>query len=429
MAREAEPSRGQEGVGSGGSEPGGTESGGTESDGSAGSGPVTEAGAARRVTRRGILAGTVGAIGGGAIGAGAAFAAMHRGDAATSAETPEKRGPEAQASPRTVAVHGIHQAGIARPETPQRFGLIAIGDIPDPADVGFLPTLGTELASIIASPPPAILPDGPGSLTVTFGVGPRVVTARRPGAPGSAPLPTFAHDGSVDESATGGDLLVAAYSDDPTVLPGVVAHLTALVPGYRTRWQQHCFRAPGTGTIARNPLGFLDNIQVPHGTSELNENVWLDDEFAGGSICVIRRLRLDTAGFRGLTVPEREDVIGRRLDGSPLSGGRPFAQVNVDAKTATGAYRIPLHAHVRAAHPSFTGSHLMLRRGYAYDNGGDDAGLMFICFQRDLRTFVATQSRLDDLDHLMHFVTPTGSATFLVLPGYTAKTPIGRSFL
>lgn len=71
----------------------------------------------------------------------------------------------------------------------------------------------------------------------------------------------------------------------------------------------------------------------------------------------------------------------------------------------------------------------MLRRGYAFDdgllpNGEADAGLAFICFQNTLRTFVVTQQRLDENDDLMTYATPTGSATFLILPGFSASSPL-----
>jgi dye decolorizing peroxidase len=76
----------------------------------------------------------------------------------------------------------------------------------------------------------------------------------------------------------------------------------------------------------------------------------------------------------------------------------------------------------------------MLRRGYAFDDGalGDDsdvrdAGLMFTCFQRELRTFVQTQHRLDETDDLMAYATPTASASFLILPGFTPERPLGDS--
>lgn len=90
---------------------------------------------------------------------------------------------------------------------------------------------------------------------------------------------------------------------------------------------------------------------------------------------------------------------------------------------------IPARSHARAAHPGFTGSELMLRRGYAFDDGQTDdvqrTGLMFVCFQRSLRTFTATQHRLDETDDLQRYSTTTASATFLVLPGHSSTRPLG----
>lgn len=371
-----------------------------------------------RLTRRAVLAGAIGAMGGAAVGM----------TATSCATTPvASSAAEAPPSPQVVPVYGTTQAGITRPAVPQAFGLVTVGDLAGD-DVAFLPRLGAAIADLVTGSPADLLPDGPVSLTVTVGLGPRVLAARSPGSVGSQALPAFAHDGTIEESASGGDLLLAVHAADPTVLAPVTDRLTGLVPGYRGRWSQRCFRGPSLAdqdTIIRNPFGFHDNIQIPHTDQELSENTWLDGVMSGGTICVIRRLRLDTTRFRALPVGRREEIIGRRLDGSPLSGGAPFAEVAVNAKAPDGAYLIPANAHVRAAHPSFTGSNLMLRRGYAYDDGAGESGLLFISFQRDLRTFVMTQRRLDDIDDLMTFTTPTASATFLVLPGYDEQKPLG----
>src|SRR5690606_12299731 len=281
----------------------------------------------------------------------------------------------------------------------------------------------------VTETPADLLPDGHAGLTVTVGVGPRAVSARDSALPGAHPLPVFAGDDRIDDAAVGGDLLLAAYASDPNVLPPIIDYLTDRIPGFWGLWRQRGFRGPGNGTIVRNPLSFHDGVAVPRSEEELAKNVWLEGDLAGGTICVVRRLRLEIDGFHALSVSERQRVIGRRLDGAPLSGGAPFSEVNLAAKSAEGSYLIPAHAHVRAAHPSFTGSSLMLRRGYAFDNGGADAGLLFICFQRDLRTFIATQERLDRLDDLMAYVTPTASGTFLILPGFTAREPQGGALL
>lgn len=335
-----------------------------------------------------------------------------------------------------VPVTGAHQGGIAVPATPQANALFTIADLADPsADLGGL-FAAIQQAILDVRDDPAVCPDGPGDLTVAIGLGPRVVRALSPQLPGAESMPDFDGDAELASSARGGDVLIAVHASDPGLASRATAYLRAAVPQLRTRWQQRGFRGPGTGTIVRNPLGHLDGVIVPRGTGELAENVWIGDgPVAGGTICVIRRLRLDVPRFTRLPVAEQEQTIGRRRsDGRPLSGGKPTGQVDLTAKTPEGQYEVPLRSHARAAHPSFTGSALMLRRGYAFDNGladggTHDEGLLFVCFQRDLQTFVKTQQRLDEQDDLMKYATPTASASFLMLPGFTDSRPLGASLL
>jgi dye decolorizing peroxidase len=278
------------------------------------------------------------------------------------------------------------------------------------------------------------LPDGPGDLTVTVGVGPRFVKAVDAGLPGAEELPLFASDRGLTADRIGGDILLAAYSSNPNDADHAVRWLAGRVPEASIRWSQRLFRGPSRGTVTRNPLGFHDGIIVPHGDNELDEHVWISEgPLAGGTICVVRRLRLDSGRFRAEPETRQEAIIGRRRhDGSPVSGGGPDDEADLLAKSPDGQYLLPARSHVRAAHPSFTGSQLMLRRGYAFDDGvlSDDpdirdAGLMFTCFQRELRTFVQTQHRLDETDDLMGYVTATASASFLILPGFSPDRPLG----
>ena len=249
-----------------------------------------------------------------------------------------------------------------------------------------------------------------------------------PSLPGAAELPPFAGDDNIDPTRLGGDVMLSAHSSDPTVLTAVLADLTAMLPGARPRWEQLIFRGNGEGTKARNPLGFMDGIVVPRGDAELEKSVWIGSgALTGATVCVIRRLRIDTARFRAQTVEAREAIIGRRLgDGAPLSGGGPDDQVNLTAKTPEGEYLVPARSHSRGAHPSFTGSGLMFRRSYSFENEAE-AGLVFISFQSELRTFTVTQQRLDEVDDLMKYVTPTASGTFLMLPGFSTRAPLGSS--
>lgn len=417
----------------------------SEEDGtpSAGTAPARPA-PSRRELLTGLVAGT--------LGAGVGVLAGRRGapdGAADESGGPGRSGPAGTGLPTTasdasahggrVAVHGTHQAGVVRPDTPQTFGLLTVADLPEdqhsrPVLRELLARLGETIAALIDHPPSESMPDGAGDLTVTVGLGPRLVAALDPTWPGAEGLPPFAGDEGIPASRRGGDLLIAAYATDPGVLTPAADAALAVLPGATPRWSQRVFRGPGRGTRVRNPLGFHDGVIVPRGEEELAENVWIDGPGPeGGTVCVLRRLRLDLRAFAALGTPAQERVIGRRhADGSPLSGGGPDDQVDLIAKDARGEFLVPLHSHARAAHPSFTGSDLMLRRSYAFDDGTlpdgtPDAGLLFVSFQRTLRTFVATQHRLDETDDLMRFATPTASAAFLVLPGFDDRTPLGAA--
>jgi dye decolorizing peroxidase len=399
------------------------------------------------VSRRELLFGTGGAIAGLAATAGgiAAAGALGGPDAygrtPTSARAGTETGTVTPEPPSDgVAATGPTQAGIARPGTPQRFGLLAVLDLPDgPEALGpRLAVLGAAILAVTDSTGP--LPDGPGDLTVTVGLGPRLVAGIDPGLPGAAELPSFAGDGSMDPRRQGGDLLLALHGSDPLALPTALRELRVALGDTALRWSESCFRGPGEGTVVRNPLGFHDGIVVPHGDDELAREVWLptaddggDPRVAGGTVCVVRRLVLDTERFAGLPPEGQDAVMGRRRsDGAPLSGGTLSDDVDLHAKTPAGEYLVPARSHARAAHPSFTGSGLMLRRGYTFATPavGDDpgeTGLLFVCFQRALDTFVRTQHRLDEADALTDFVTPTASATFLVLPGFDETRPLGST--
>ncbi|WP_029289200.1 Dyp-type peroxidase [Cellulomonas sp. HZM] len=377
------------------------------------------------ISRRALLLGTGGVVAAAAVAA--VGTAVTQGGPTTSTTT--DRAPGVRATGRT-------QAGVARPATPQRQALHAVLRLGGGADPG--PDLRSGLAAAgatilrLVSGPSDELPDGPGDLTIHVGLGPGPLAAIDPTLPAATAMPRFAGDDGIPAGRDDGDVLVALASSDGTALRPALDAVVASLPGATTLWAEHGFRGPGQGTIARNPLGYHDGIIVPEGDDELDENVWLaHGPLAGATVCVLRRLRLDRTRFAALAEGERDRVIGRHADGRPLSGGGPTAEVDLQAKTPEGAYLTPARSHARAAHPSFTGSALMLRRGYAFDrgplaDGTADAGLLFVCFAHDLETFVRTQLRLDETDDLMPFTTPTASGSFLVLPGFDAAHPLGH---
>lgn len=379
---------------------------------------------ASQPSRRAVLAGLAGVLGGAAVGTVATAGAIGAREPTVDAR-PDRRPVDAG-----VPASGAHQAGIHLPSTPQSHTFVVSADLVDATDRTFLAPLGAEILALTDSSgfDPEITPAGPGNLTVTVGIGPRVVSSLDPTLPGAAELPIFDRDGELSEADRGGDLLLSICSDEPSVLPRVARHL--LTVGRATaRWSQRGFRGPGDGTVVRNPLGFHDGIIVPRTPQELEEAVWIAAGAAArGCVAVVRRIRLDVDAFDAEPLARREQMIGRHLDtGAPLSGGTQDDEVNLALKTPDGYYLTPPDAHVRATHPSFTGSGLMLRRGYSFDNGGDDVGLLFVAFQQELDTFVNTQRRIDALDALAPYMAPTASASFLILPGYSASSPLGST--
>ncbi|MFG2882058.1 Dyp-type peroxidase [Streptomyces sp. NPDC048297] len=347
---------------------------------------------------------------------------------------PGRQGPSAAATPMPTPVPaaGRHQAGITLPQPAQRNLLAVVADLGATVAAGpLLAELGETIRALTAGTDVRLLGLEPGDLTVTVGVGPRLVRSAGATLPGAADLPRFSRE-RIAPRARGGDLLLQICADD-ALLPPVVAAALLHQAGDRVheRWRQSARRGTnvpiGNGlTAPRNPLGFIDGIVGPHTTAEQQRDLWLagPPAVAGGTLAVLRRMELDLPRFAALSVAEQEAVFGRhRAGGAPLSGGPVASGPDLGAKTPDGRYVVPADAHVRRANPAVVGTGLMLRRSYSTDDPAP--GLLFISFQNDLRTFTATLTHMDTSDALLRFTTTTASATFLILPGFDRQHPLG----
>lgn len=383
------------------------------------------------VSRRKVIRGTtLGALGGLLTGVGSAqLLAENSANPQTLTSSTPNSVPSTNPLP-APQIAGLTQAGVTRPVTPQSHALVVIADIDltDPAQI--LADLGSSILSLTSDPELEIFPDGVKDLSVTVGVGPRVLSKFRPAKDVERllDLPLFAGDEDIEQSLHGGDLLLSLNCSDPQVLEPAYRVLSARVTGLTQRWAVFGFRGAGVGGIARNPFGYHDGVIVPRSPAEQLRDVWIQDgPFRGATICVMRRFLLDTEAFAAQPAERQDAIMGReKISGAPLSGGVLADQVNVSARGTDGAPVIALDSHVRAAHPSFTGSGLMLRRSYGFMEGSSH-GMLFIAFQKDISTFIRTQQRMDDLDALLNFATATASASFLILPGYTAERPLGAT--
>ena len=385
----------------------------------------------RRVGRRAFLVGSAVA------GVAATATAVLEGSAPSRhAAAAGGGGRDARASSGAVACWGPVQAGIVTPALPQQFTVFTVyaAEARAAFDVrSVCAGLGDRIRQVTAGELTQV-PE-PGDLTVTVAVGLQHAVTLFGEQARIAPLPVFANE-RIPPQHNGGDLVVQVCASDLSVAACASGWLSAWLSAarWRARWSQTGARGEQSDQgVTRNLLGFHDGIIAPKGSVELADSVWIDEPgsarpLAGATVLVVRRLRLDLAGFAALAVPRQEQIVGRRKEtGVPLSGGTQDTPIDLEAKTADGRYLVPADSHARLAHPAATGRPLMLRRGYSYVNSADDAGLLFLSYQRDIGSFVQTQYRLDEGDALMRFAQATASGAFLVLPGYHADRPLGAA--
>ena len=134
---------------------------------------------------------------------------------------------------------------------------------------------------------------------------------------------------------------------------------------------------------------------------------------------------------------DQERTIGRVKDtGAPLGGPTSTIRSTCRRLDGFGEPRIPEDAHVRVAAPATNHGAAILRRGYSFADGVDpttgelDAGLFFVCFQKDpTRQFVPIQRRLSEQDALAHYLVHDGSGVFACPPGPAPGRPWGHGLV
>lgn len=396
-----------------------------------------------RISRRRLLAG--GAAAAGLTGATAwAFTEAGRSDA------------EPTFGAESVPFHGVHQAGIAT--SPQAHAsYIGLNLRTDSGRVArdalqAILTLWTTDAERLTQGTPALadtephLALRPARLTVTVGFGPTLfdrtgLTALRP--PSARPLPPFGID-RLESRWAGTDLLLQLCADDPMVL----AHATrVLVKNVRSlavaQWRQNGFRSARGAELqavtGRNLMGQVDGTVNPEpGTLDFDRLVWDDGGaqpwMAGGTLMVLRRIRMNLDSWDALDDASKELAVGRRLDsGAPLTGTHEKDPVDVGMLRA-GIPVIPRNSHVALAHQQ-NPNEQFLRRPYNYDEPPapgevSDSGLLFAAYQRDIdKQFLPVQRRLADSDAMNRWITPIGSAVYVIPPGVQPGGYIGEQLL
>ncbi|QQQ77102.1 deferrochelatase/peroxidase EfeB [Saccharothrix sp. 6-C] len=357
-----------------------------------------------------------------------------------------------------VPFHGEHQAGITTPAqdrmhfvaldvtTTKRAELVSL--LREWTEAARRMTAGQEAAEGgavggNAQAPPKDTGEAldlpPSALTLTIGFGPSLFDERF-GLAGSKPaklidLPRFPGD-DLDERRTGGDLCVQACANDPQVAVHAIRNLVRIGFGrVSVRWSQLGFgRTSSTSTAQatpRNLFGFKDgtnNVKAEDGDA-LREHVWVapgdgPDWLVGGTYLVARRIRMHVEIWDRTSLAEQEQIVGRTKGvGAPLGQVAEFDPVDLHVKGKGGLPVIGATAHVRLASAEHLGGVRVLRRGYNFTDGSDglghlDAGLFFLCFNRDTgKQFVPMQAALAAGDKMMEYLEHNGSGHFAVPPG------------
>ncbi|MFJ9952578.1 Dyp-type peroxidase [Kitasatospora sp. NPDC091207] len=340
-----------------------------------------------------------------------------------------------------IPFHGARQAALtsavlAAPQLPATkllaFDLPPTSAAADRAALRALLTAWTgTLAAVVGPTPDPRLrtDDGVHRLTSLVGLGPDLAARLALAVPaGFADLPPFPGD-RLDPARGGGDLLLHLCAADHWTL-AVVAELAttaARAAGATPRWAQSGFLPPtAPGATPRNLFGFKDGTANPD-QDTARQWVWgPPGPHENATVLVYRRIRMDTAAFTALPGEAQDLAMGRRAtDGAPLTGTAEHDEPDLYAKRPDGAYVIPATAHVRLTGPRLDGGARMLRRGYSYDDGPGDRGLLFCAFMRDPAQFTRVQNRLADRDALNPFIEHTASAVAYVLPGAPEGTTLG----
>jgi deferrochelatase/peroxidase EfeB len=292
----------------------------------------------------------------------------------------------------------------------------------------------------------------PSRLTVTIGFGPSLFERQSLGLAGKRPpalraIPPLPAD-ELDAEQSGGDICVQACSDDPQVAFHAIRNLARIGRGtVAMRWSQLGFgRTASTSRgqeTPRNLMGFKDgtaNIRAED-LEAMRRHVWLGAGdgpawMRGGSYLVTRRIRMLLEIWDRSALSDQEETIGRaKYSGAPLGESDEFDPIDLEAEK-NGKPAIPVDSHVRLASASVNDGERILRRGYSFTDGVDprlgelDAGLFFICFQRDPeKQFVAIQRRLGSNDALNEYIKHVGSAVFAVPPGARPGGYVGETLL
>jgi deferrochelatase/peroxidase EfeB len=367
---------------------------------------------------------------------------------------------ETAARGSTFPFYGAYQSGIITPapNSRQPFATFAAfdvtagnrGELGDlfrtlTAEAAFLTVGGTAPSASQGSPPPdngivgpQVQPDG---LTVTVGVGASLFDGRYGLAPRKpvqlVTMKPFRHDDLVPAMSDGDLLIQLCANHGDTAVHALLDIGTRTGGALKPRWAISGFANPPrpVGT-PRDWFGFKDGITNPDPASmaQMNQYVWTQPMTAepswaaGGTYHVVRIVQFDLRKWQGVPVAEQERIFGRRkVSGAPMYALDPNATDEYDPIYTNDPQGLitALNSHIRLANPQTpqtAATSTILRRSYNVEQtsltGGGEPflGHAFICFQRELNSYITMQTRLED-ELLVPYISPRGGGYFFTLPG------------
>ncbi|UBX49557.1 deferrochelatase/peroxidase EfeB [Providencia alcalifaciens] len=184
-----------------------------------------------------------------------------------------------------------------------------------------------------------------------------------------------------------------------------------------------------------NLFGFKDGTgNAPTDDSKLmDELIWVTEDSkepawcVGGTYQAVRLIRFNLEFWDRTPLEDQENDFGRhKATGAPMGMKSEMDDPAFD-KDPHGD-RVLFDSHMRRAEPRnptrYTAK--LRRRSYSYslgltDNGALDMGLIFVSYQKNLKTgFIDTQKRLNG-EPLERYIKPFGGGYYFVLPGIQSE--------
>lgn len=278
----------------------------------------------------------------------------------------------------------------------------------------------------------------PDSLTITVALGATLFDSRfglKPYKPKHLERMTSFPNDRLEPNWCGGDIVLQICADSPEsviyAVRDIVQHTNKFLS---PRWKIDGFlpyRDLDNRSTTINLFGFKDGTGNASADDNvlMDELVWITDKdeelpwCVGGSYQAVRLIRFNLEFWDRTPLEDQENNFGRhKVTGAPI--GMEHEKDSPEFDKDPHGDRILFDSHMRRAEPRNPERHTakLRRRSYSYslglsNTGALDMGLIFVSFQKNLKTgFIDTQKRLNG-EPLERYTKPFGGGYYFILPG------------